>query len=726
MKKLLHIIPLVIIGFLAVAQAPKLMNYQGVARDADGKTLMQQEIGIRISLISSENIDRPVYAETHQVRTNSFGLFNIKVGGGESLNGSMETVEWGRSDHFIAVEVDVDMTGDYVMTGLSQLLSVPYAFYAERSGIAETTADDSGRDIPFTGTNGQTIRHDGSVWTASSTLFNDGTNVGIGTTTPAQMLDVAGDMNIALNSKIRIGNRPVVSTVGTENVFIGDFAGNAITTGSSNAFIGYKAGEINSTGHSNAFIGFKAGEKNTTGFSNAFIGQQAGRANTEGKTNVMIGRRAGFISATGDDNVFIGHLAGEGNYNGSSNTYIGSGANGDSSLTFATAIGANATVSQSNSIVLGSGEFVGIGTPSPSYELDVVGTTNTMSFRTQSFEYPTGAVDGYLMQTDGSGYASWTNPESAMGWQRSSNTHIYNTGDSVGINTSDPLAPLHIMGSTTMATMMLTPSEPFSGDDAQIVLTEDDDNTYNMTMKYDGGDNRLYFTGKNNASENGPHMGINRDNGRVGIGTGTSNPASELEVVGTITATAFDAGDASGLANVYADSLRGSMQADTNDILQWNGAFWDKVAYGKYAFHASASTDQTIGDTSYDTLRCNNSSSGENFEFPAGVYDNSTYAFEAPVDGIYFFEAAVLWDNANLSECRNAIFIRVNNTDEVGEWAASGGTDFFGTGVSTTLELNAGDEVRVRVYNGDSTGSMDTFSQSGKYCYFSGYMVFAE
>ena len=42
------------------------------------------------------------------------------------------------------------------------------------------------------GTSGQTLRHDGTSWAANSNLFNDGTNVGIGTTGPNAKLAVGG------------------------------------------------------------------------------------------------------------------------------------------------------------------------------------------------------------------------------------------------------------------------------------------------------------------------------------------------------------------------------------------------------------------------------------------------------------------------------------------------------------------------------------------------------
>ncbi|MDD3877436.1 MAG: hypothetical protein PHT69_12510 [Bacteroidales bacterium] len=42
------------------------------------------------------------------------------------------------------------------------------------------------------GTSGQTLRHDGSTWTANSILYNNGVNVGIGTTSPVMKLHVIG------------------------------------------------------------------------------------------------------------------------------------------------------------------------------------------------------------------------------------------------------------------------------------------------------------------------------------------------------------------------------------------------------------------------------------------------------------------------------------------------------------------------------------------------------
>ena len=72
-----------------------------------------------------------------------------------------------------------------------------------------------------------------------------------------------------------------------------------------------------------------------------------------GASNIFVGAGTG---TTGSDNSFFGVGAGTSNTTGFSNTLLGSGANvGVGNLTFATAIGAGAVVSNNNSIVLGRG-----------------------------------------------------------------------------------------------------------------------------------------------------------------------------------------------------------------------------------------------------------------------------------------------------------------------------------------------------------------------------------
>lgn len=59
------------------------------------------------------------------------------------------------------------------------------------AGITGPTGPSgTGGSLP-TGISGQTLRYDGTNWVATSNLFNSGSNIGIGTTTPSKPLDVS-------------------------------------------------------------------------------------------------------------------------------------------------------------------------------------------------------------------------------------------------------------------------------------------------------------------------------------------------------------------------------------------------------------------------------------------------------------------------------------------------------------------------------------------------------
>ena len=249
------------------------MGYQGVARNSDGQTLMNDDLDIRISLISSVDIHNAVYVEKHTVRTNSFGLFNLRIGSGEVVSGSMEEVHWSQSDHFIMSELDLDQDGVYMMMGTSQLVSVPYAFYAEHAGTSDSSF--SSRTIPFTGVNGQTIHHNGTDWAATSQLYNDGAFIGIGNTSPSHALDIDGDINLSTGGALRVNDSKVLDVPGTSNVHLGVDAG-SVSTGSFNVFLGDESGGTNSTGSYNMFLGYRSGRSNTIGSRNLKIGYGAG------------------------------------------------------------------------------------------------------------------------------------------------------------------------------------------------------------------------------------------------------------------------------------------------------------------------------------------------------------------------------------------------------------------------------------------------------------------
>lgn len=144
------------------------------------------------------------------------------------------------------------------------------------------------------------------------------------------------------------------NTFGSSNSFVGRSAGQGNTTGNENSFLGTNAGLSNSTGGANSFVGSGAGRNNTTAFENSFFGRDAGRDTGTGGQNSFVGANAGRSNTTGTSNSFFGKNAGLANVGGAFNTAVGANANvGAPNLTYATAIGADATVSTINTIALG-------------------------------------------------------------------------------------------------------------------------------------------------------------------------------------------------------------------------------------------------------------------------------------------------------------------------------------------------------------------------------------
>jgi len=137
MKKLLSLlffIPLLIFG-----QTPQGVGYQGVATDLNGVELINQAISIQASVLSSSATGNVEWQEEHSVTTDAFGLFALTIGQGISTgNGSITNfadISWGSATHFLKIEMDVNGGTNYSHMGTNQMMSVPYALYAENANI---------------------------------------------------------------------------------------------------------------------------------------------------------------------------------------------------------------------------------------------------------------------------------------------------------------------------------------------------------------------------------------------------------------------------------------------------------------------------------------------------------------------------------------------------------------------------------------------------------------
>ena len=184
MKKVYFFLIFVVSALTVHAQAPESINYQAVARDASGNLIANQAVSFRLSILQGGSSGTMVYQETHAVTTNAFGMANLSIGTGIVTFGSFPIIDWGANTIWLKTELDPSGGSSYLLMGTSRFLSVPYALYSKSSG-------SSGSSLP-TGTAGQTLRSDGNSWIADSTIYNDGTKIGIGTVNPdnSAMLDL--------------------------------------------------------------------------------------------------------------------------------------------------------------------------------------------------------------------------------------------------------------------------------------------------------------------------------------------------------------------------------------------------------------------------------------------------------------------------------------------------------------------------------------------------------
>ncbi|HJW29043.1 MAG TPA: hypothetical protein VJ508_07305, partial [Saprospiraceae bacterium] len=253
--------------------------------------------------------------------------------------------------------------------------------------------------------------------------------------------NASGNNNIAMGSYALSSN-----TSGSFNIGMGLLSLSGNGSGSSNVALGTGTMTGNSTGSGNIALNTSVLHNNTTGNANIGLGEYALFLNTTGSQNMAIGAHALESSMTGSSNVALGYYAG--NFNsGSSNTMLGfeSGKLNNGSLNVFLGYQAGYSETGSNKLYIENSNST---TPLIYGDFATNKVTVNDSLQSKFMRITNGAANGYLLKSDASGNALWSDPATIFSddWNASGN-NIYNVNtNNVGIGTSSPGDKLHIVG----------------------------------------------------------------------------------------------------------------------------------------------------------------------------------------------------------------------------------------------------------------------------------------
>jgi hypothetical protein len=120
----------------SIAQVPQGISYQAIAFNTEGSPVVNRDVSIKISILDNSITGTTVYSETHVKTTNSQGLFNLNIGQGSPTLGIFSDINWASNSKFLKVELDPNGGTNYVSVGTNQLMSAPYALFAENVNLS--------------------------------------------------------------------------------------------------------------------------------------------------------------------------------------------------------------------------------------------------------------------------------------------------------------------------------------------------------------------------------------------------------------------------------------------------------------------------------------------------------------------------------------------------------------------------------------------------------------
>jgi hypothetical protein len=285
MKKTICSLALIFTGFLAMAQSPDKMTYQSVIRNASNNLVTSSNVGMQMSILQGSPSGLAVFIERHLTTTNINGLATLEIGAGTVIAGSFSGIDWSAGPYFLKTEVDPSGGTTYSISGTTQLLSVPYALYAESSG--DSFSGDY-NDLTNTPTNLSDFNNDSGFITSPNDADSNPTNELQNLSLVGNTLSISSGNSVVLTSAS--GNtldqsydqggpgagRTITADAGEVQINTATANGIALRTQNTNTGVALIASSTNSA---NTFSAIQASTNSSSTLASGIVGNSSGAAN---------------------------------------------------------------------------------------------------------------------------------------------------------------------------------------------------------------------------------------------------------------------------------------------------------------------------------------------------------------------------------------------------------------------------------------------------------------
>ena len=309
MKNLFIAFVLILTSTLSLqAQTPQGFNYQATVRNAGGELIVSQNVNFRFNVQQGSVTSDAVFTETHLVSTDDLGQVNLVIGEGTATTGDFTLIDWSLGSYFLGIELNTG--AGYVAMGTTQLLSVPFALYAENSGaeasdlqgVLDTGAtanlvvsEENLSGIELSTTGGVTENNDYNG-ISSSINGTNGRNIAVnGESTGINLFKNYGIRGTASNAQSNnVGVQGIANSETGDNYAIWGLASNAVDGNDNRGVVGY-ANLPTATGANYGVTGYVGGSE----VVNIALGGYADAADSTDGSNFGVDAKANAATVNG-------------------------------------------------------------------------------------------------------------------------------------------------------------------------------------------------------------------------------------------------------------------------------------------------------------------------------------------------------------------------------------------------------------------------------------------